>query len=127
MYVTALDPKFYADLLYLQRVYNYLSLFLQSLPEEYNEPMRFTDDVDRLYIATYSFDPNWMYSDSVIYGSDGLIYVLSKAIEDPAPHVVSNSDNIRLFWRTGKQNSLRDTTAVGFRLLVYPVQSKTFS
>ena len=83
--------------------------------------MRFSDNIDRLYITTADFAADSLLSDDTVERSGGVIAVFNESNKDPVPHVYTESSRILLYWRTSQRNNGGDLgAAAGFRLLAYP-------
>ena len=81
---------------------------------------KFSDNIDRLYISTASFDLNLIFTDIDIHTSSDLIAILDKESGHIVPHYILEPGSIRLIWKTVVQvEGSRDSNAVGFRLLAY--------
>ena len=81
---------------------------------------KFSDKLDRLYIANGRFDLNLVFSEANIYDSSDLIAVLDNDSGHIVPHYITEPGNIRVIWRTIVQvKDSRDSHAVGFRMLAY--------
>ena len=81
---------------------------------------KFSDGIDRLYIINEMFDLGYIFSDSTLSQSNGIVDILDKENGYEKSHIRSNAKNIRLIWRTHFQEVPRDPLARGFRVLVYP-------
>ena len=83
--------------------------------------MRFSDNIDRLYITTADFAADSLLSDDTVERSGGVIAVFNESNKDPVPHVYTESSRILLYWRTSQRNNVGDFgVSAGFRLLAYP-------
>ena len=98
----------------------YINVTLQEFLRTDDYTFRFSDKLDRLYIAKGSFDLNLVFSEDPIHKSSGLIAVLDTESGHVVPHYIAEPGNMRLIWRTVVQvKDSKDTRAVGFRLLAY--------
>ena len=92
----------------------------QVSPTSTDTQLRFSDNLDRLYITTPSFEPNLLLSDHFIDQSEGVIFVADNSFEETVPHLITYSETVRVYWRTTAQSTSRDSAAAGFRILTYP-------
>ena len=98
----------------------YVDVSLQGFLRTDDYTFRFSDKLDRLYIANESFALNLVFSEDVIHKSSGLIAVLDTESGHLVPHYITEPGNIRLICRTVVQvKDSQDSHAVGFRLLAY--------
>ena len=89
--------------------------------------MRFSDNLDRLYITRSSFDPDLIMSDQLVDQSGDIILTADKTMNEGVPHLITYSDIVKVYWRTTVRNSQQSSAAAGFRMLAYPSSMICFS
>ena len=93
---------------------------LFQVSPEPDSQMRFSDNLDRLYITRLSFEADLIMSDQLVDQSENIILAADKTMNEGVPHLITYSDKIRVYWRTTVQNSQHTSAAAGFRMLAYP-------
>ena len=99
----------------------FINLF-QEIPLSYDGHIRYSDNIDRLYITTAAFSCNEMFTDDVVNATGSVLRVFDRTTENYIPEYMTGLHRVKLLWRTVVQFQTvkRDPTAVGFRLLAYP-------
>ena len=98
------------------------SFFLFQDPRALKSVIRFSDNLDRLYIANSDFDPINIFSDNLIFKETGILHSFDNSMNGLMEYYLTQSNMIRLFWRTVSpfDRPATDIWAAGFRLLAYP-------
>ena len=98
--------------------------FLQG--KQYMYMGRFSDNLDRLFIANSQFDPTKIFSDNMLWNETGLLKTIESSMNGRMGYYMTQSNTVWLLWRTVSQfdTSAADMSAAGFRILAFPASGE---